>query len=171
MPSGRDLTVKQREKLFLTWCECRSIRETARKCSVSAITVHKYMDLDHWWDRHEKVLKETQQKNDNKAVYNLTNELLAVDFFIKNHINQLIELIKRKKFKGSSREFRELVKTKKEILEVVEPEVPVDPERDEVAGLLEKFSREALIAVGEAAAAKLTRPDDKKKNGRTTTKS
>lgn len=164
MPSGRDLTVKQREKLFLTWCECRSIRETARKCSVSAVTVHKYMDLDHWWDRHEAVLKKTQQKTDNKAVYNLTNELSATDFFIKNHIKKLAELIKKGKFKGSSKEFRELVKTKSEILERVEPEVPVDPERDKIAELLEKFSHDAIVSVAEAIAVERTRHNGKSKD-------
>jgi hypothetical protein len=128
------------------------------------------MDEDNWWNRHEKVLKKTQQATDDKAVYNLRGELTATDAFIKAHIQRLAKLLRDGKIKGSFKEFRELVKTKKEILEVVEPEVPVDPERDEVAELLEKFSQQAIVAVAEGMAADLIRQNDKHKKGKPSTK-
>ena len=163
MPSGRMLTRGQRDKLFNTWCECRSVRETARKCRVSPTTAFRYMDEDHWIDRHEAILRKAQQVSDDKAVYNLKNELNAVNVFINAHIKRLAKMLKDNKLKATPKEFRELVRLKADLLKDVEPELPTDPERDKTAELLEKFSEQALVAVGEAAAAELKRNDDKKR--------
>jgi len=140
MSSGIPLTEKERSKLFNAWMEFKTVQGVVRKCHVSSTTVNKYRRLDKWREREEDIRRKAHQKADDKVAYTLSKELKATNVFIASLISKIAKFIDDEKLEPDMREFRELVRLKKELLEVVEPDLPAEPEIDKVGELLKKLS-------------------------------
>jgi len=161
--SGRALSVAEQEKLFQLWLKTKSPQKVADLSGITVKTVCRYRKKNNWVKREAQIKEKAQKQTDDKAVYSLKNELSAVNVFINAHIQRLAKMLQENKLRATPKEFRELVRLKADLLKDVEPEIPVDPEKDNVADLIEKFSERALVKVAEAAAADMNRIDGKKK--------
>ncbi|MCK9568857.1 hypothetical protein M0R72_07950 [Candidatus Pacearchaeota archaeon] len=187
MPSGRELSARQTEKLFRAWFECQSVRVTARKCHVSDATVKKYMKERGWHKRRDDILAKAQKAGDDKTAFTINRELQITNGFI-GHVAAIIiarlgHKVKCSSCQGSGRvkeivcaecggkgvvyamqvsmtDYVKLVELKDQLLDKYEPEVPVLPEGDRVTDLLNCLTDDAMKKLAEAAITELTKPDD-----------
>lgn len=68
-------SVKQREKMFVYWCECDNLRETARKFKVSPNTLYKLKREHSWDDRRDQVIADAKKNSEKIATANVTTNV------------------------------------------------------------------------------------------------
>ena len=178
MPVQRKVTKEIAAAMFKLYEQDMPIKQIVRTLAISEPTVVRIKKRDRWDERIEAKRKKAQQIADNRSAYSMANQLVEVNTFLAGIVNSIIREAQHPRpcpncsgsglvanascgactgtgkvtgLHGDLKEYRELVKSKIELLDMVTPEIPVDtPEPtnqkvDRVAAVLDKLEEAAKI--------------------------
>lgn len=181
MPVQRKVTNEIAKAMFELYKQETPIAQLQRTFGISETTIIRIKKRDRWDHRIEEIRRKAQQVADNKAAYTLATELTQINALMPLVLRSLLYQAKRARQcpeckggglidgracgscdgKGMVRvldssvlDYERLVRLKKDVLEVVQPELPTEPESkepipDRHAELLDKIERAMTINTEE----------------------
>ncbi len=182
MPVQRKVTKDIAVAMFKLYEQDTPFAQLSRTFGISEVTISRIKKRDRWDERIEERRQKAQRIADNRASYSMANQLMETNTFIAGVVNNIVLEAKYPRpcpncsatgkvaggnceacqgtgkvrgIKGDLKDYRELVKTKMELLDMVTPEIPLDtPEpteqkTDRVAAILDKLEQVAQVNLEE----------------------
>lgn len=163
MPVKKKAKPGIREAMFGDFLEEMPLSQIARKYGVNEKTVGKYQDEDNWKSRKSAIIRKAQDQFDLKAVTSLANEARVIDAACKWLAAQAVKVMQSGKFKGNVwDELRKMIDSKIKIKEVVDPEIPPEIPKDEMAEAVKELGEKNLKDLARVAAAQVAKKRDAK---------
>ncbi len=181
MPVQRKVTAEIEAALFKLYQDNKSIRELAQIFRISEPTIKKVKKRRKWDELIEKARNKAAERSADKFAYTLAGELTQINALTPLVVRSLLYQAKQPRqcpeCKGTTKvdghncnfcdgrgavrvldtsvlDYERLVRLKKDVLEVVQPELPTDPVSkepvvDRHAELLDKIEKATEVNVEE----------------------
>lgn len=151
--------------MFLLWLEETPLTEIGRKCGLNVNTVSEYKAKDEWDKRKAKIIADARNEVDLKATTSLIKEARAIDAILGWLISKTVNRMKaggdKLTLPALLKELRETIDTKVKLKEVIDPEIPPEIPKDEMAGAIQNLGEAAIKALAKAAAEQLSKVNAK----------
>ncbi len=153
--------------MFLMWLEQETpLTEIARKCGLNVNTVSEYKEKREWEKRKARILAEAAQRTDLKVITGLVKEARAVDAICAWLIGKTVKRMKDDRDKltlpALLKELRDTIDTKVKLKEIIDPEIPPEIPKDEMASAIQELGEASVKALAKAAAKQIAKVNAKK---------